>query len=227
MGCCETFAKYIIILFNVVFVLTGLFLIGVGAYVQIDAKEYISFLGSSYLNTPIILIVVGAVIFIIAFLGCCGAIKENKCMLYTYSTLLVLILLVEIGVGIAAFVLKGELKDVVTKHMNEGIANTNDTSSWDRVQETFKCCGVDDKDDWKKAGKLYPDSCCEVKSVGCGKDDSKPKFERGCLEQFETWFQELIVIIGVVALAFAVVQLLGACMACCVAKNSYYSGYQA
>ena len=95
-------------------------------------------------------------------MGCCGAIKENKCMLYTYSTLLVLILLVEVGVGIAAFVLKGDLKNIVTTHMKEGIKSGNDTSSWDRVQETFKCCGVEGKEDWKDAGKQIPDSCCEV-----------------------------------------------------------------
>lgn len=35
------------------------------------------------MNSPtILMIAVGCVIFLIAFLGCCGAIKENTCMLY-------------------------------------------------------------------------------------------------------------------------------------------------
>lgn len=38
---------------------------------------------------PILLIVVGAVIFVIAFLGCCGAIKENTCMLMLVSVLII------------------------------------------------------------------------------------------------------------------------------------------
>jgi CD63 antigen len=33
----------------------------------------------------IVLIVIGAVIFIIAFFGCCGAIRESHCMIVTVS----------------------------------------------------------------------------------------------------------------------------------------------
>lgn len=34
---------------------------------------------------PTATIVIGAIIFVIAFLGCCGAIKENRCLLITVS----------------------------------------------------------------------------------------------------------------------------------------------
>lgn len=34
---------------------------------------------------PILFIVIGAIIFIIAFFGCCGAIKESHCMTVTVS----------------------------------------------------------------------------------------------------------------------------------------------
>ena len=33
-----------------------------------------------------VLIVIGAIIFIIAFFGCCGAIRESHCMIITVST---------------------------------------------------------------------------------------------------------------------------------------------
>lgn len=36
------------------------------------------------------LIVIGAVIFIVAFFGCCGAIKENACMTLTVSIIVYL-----------------------------------------------------------------------------------------------------------------------------------------
>lgn len=36
-------------------------------------------------SAPIIMIVIGAIVFIIAFLGCCGAIKESSCMVLTVS----------------------------------------------------------------------------------------------------------------------------------------------
>ena len=46
MGCCDTLIKYIVFLFNFVFFLTSVALIGIGAYVQINMtkvrKIYIS-----------------------------------------------------------------------------------------------------------------------------------------------------------------------------------------
>ena len=34
--------------------------------------------------------------FVVAFFGCCGAIKENKCMMYTYGFLLFVILIAQV-----------------------------------------------------------------------------------------------------------------------------------
>ena len=65
----------------------------------------------------------GVVIFVVAFFGCCGAWHENTCMIYTYAAMLGLLLICEIGAGIAAFVLKGELKDVVAEKMVAGMKN--------------------------------------------------------------------------------------------------------
>lgn len=35
---------------------------------------------------PIVAICLGSVVFIIAFMGCCGALRENNCMMMTVST---------------------------------------------------------------------------------------------------------------------------------------------
>lgn len=44
--------------------------------------------GMNTLNTSMIAIIVfGAIVFVIAFFGCCGAIKEDICMLSTVSNL--------------------------------------------------------------------------------------------------------------------------------------------
>jgi CD63 antigen len=58
-SCCQSLVKYSLFIFNLVFALAGLFLIGLGTYIQIHAKHYLDFLGSSYINTPIVLIIVG------------------------------------------------------------------------------------------------------------------------------------------------------------------------
>ena len=53
---------------------------------------------------------VGCLIFIVTFFGCCGAIKEHYCMTMTFSLLLGLIFILEIGAGIAAYVLRTEVR---------------------------------------------------------------------------------------------------------------------
>ena len=39
----------------------------------------------------------GAIIFVISFFGCCGASKESKCMMYTYGFFLFIILIAQVN----------------------------------------------------------------------------------------------------------------------------------
>ena len=36
-------------------------------------------------SVPIVILILGCIIFIIAFMGCCGAIRENTCLTMTVS----------------------------------------------------------------------------------------------------------------------------------------------
>ena len=54
-------------------------------------------------------VIVGCIIFFVAFFGCCGAIKENHCMTLTFAILLGIIFLMEVGAGIAAYKLKHQV----------------------------------------------------------------------------------------------------------------------
>jgi len=238
-GCCESLAKYILVLFNLVFAITGMALIGIGAYVKIQAEHYLDFVGTGYVNTPIFIIIVGVAIFVIAFFGCCGACKESPCMIYTYAAILIIILLAEIGAGIAAFVLKGDLRNEVEKNMKKGLENYGKeghggvNGTWDLVQRDLKCCGVSNYTDWAGVGTFTegqtPDSCCKKvpEVVGCGLNtDAATKNTRGCLIEFEDQFLSNIGIVGGVALAIAFVQAIGVCFACCIGKRIRQGQYE-
>ena len=45
MGCCETMLRYIIFLINFVFFLASVAVIAIGAYIQIQMKTYLEFIG--------------------------------------------------------------------------------------------------------------------------------------------------------------------------------------
>ena len=65
--------------------------------------------------------VFGSLMFLISFMGCCGALKQIKCLLGMYSLILLLLLLAEIGIGIFAAVYSVKLKEVLTPLLKESI----------------------------------------------------------------------------------------------------------
>merc|ERR1711976_1077703 len=132
--------KYTLFLFNLLFSLSGLLLIVTGGVVQGAYAQYLDFLGDQFFSTPVFLVIVGCIIFFVAFFGCCGAIKENHCMTLTFSVLLGIIFLMEIGAGIAAYRLKSEVKHLLEKNMEAGMQNyrvngsEGVTHTWDIIQ---------------------------------------------------------------------------------------------
>lgn len=69
----------------ILFQLAGAALIAVGVLVKLNVTDAISEGDNNIHLAPIFTIIVGAVIFVIAFFGCCGAIRESTCMLTTVS----------------------------------------------------------------------------------------------------------------------------------------------
>lgn len=74
--------------------LAGAAILGIGVWVKVDSDSLLGIV-ESVENAPsglaelayvsYVLIGVGAVLLIIGFLGCCGAVRESKCMLLTVS----------------------------------------------------------------------------------------------------------------------------------------------
>lgn len=55
-------------------------------------------------------IVVGFFIFLIAFLGCCGAIIESYCVLLSFGIIVTIILTLELAIAGLAFAFKNEVR---------------------------------------------------------------------------------------------------------------------
>lgn len=124
---------------------------------------------------------------ITSVLAICGAAASNRCLLISYSVVMSLILLFEIGGAITGFVAYNYAKNGLKEHLYKSLDNYelpdnftyNTTWGWNtndlfRVQYYFDCCGVNGTDDWQKAKKwpqsIYPNnydylpaSCCHKK----------------------------------------------------------------
>lgn len=75
--------------------LAGAAILAVGIWVKVDSGSLMAILGNiegappgldQLLNVSYLLIAVGAVLLVIGFLGCCGAVRESRCMLLTVSS---------------------------------------------------------------------------------------------------------------------------------------------
>lgn len=213
--------KYLLFLFNLIFVIAGIGLIAAGAYVKIKLDQYYDFFGSDYVGPGILLIIVGVFIFLLAFFGCCGAIKENYCLTMTFAVALGIIFVLEIAGGIAGFVLRDdiekEIKDILENSLKKYTGSNGINKTWDVLQEEFHCCGANSSDDWKKiANVTIPGSCCS-KPIGspCPTDEI---YKEGCVNKFEDWLKDKVAIIGGVGIGLAFVQVVGILFACCLAR---------
>ena len=74
----------------------GAAILGVGIWVLVDSSSLLGFLDhiedappelAQLANVGYLLIGLGVVLTLMGFLGCCGAAKENRCMLLTVSDL--------------------------------------------------------------------------------------------------------------------------------------------
>uniref|UniRef100_A0A6P7GRL2 CD63 antigen-like n=1 Tax=Diabrotica virgifera virgifera TaxID=50390 RepID=A0A6P7GRL2_DIAVI len=130
--------KYLLFAFNLLFAISGIAILTVGAVVHIVYAHYSQFVYEGYQSIPLALIIVGVIIFIIAFFGCCGAVKENHCMIITFSVFLLIILILEVVVGVVAYVKKNQvasmLEDQLNATMPKYYTNQEIKNSWDIVQ---------------------------------------------------------------------------------------------
>ncbi|KAL4225852.1 hypothetical protein ACF0H5_013841 [Mactra antiquata] len=148
-----SFIKYSMFLFNAVILVAGLCLVGFGIYTNTSGAAVAKFstiLGSNLLPTvSLVLIITGAVIIVLAFLGCCGAIKEVKCMLVLFFLLLLLMFVSFLVGGILFYAFREKIENATLNHLSFQLRNLYGkkgeepvTEAWDSMQKLFKCCGI-------------------------------------------------------------------------------------
>jgi CD63 antigen len=207
--------KYLLFVFNLLCALGGVAILGVGIafLLRIGDIEKI-FEDWNVQVVPILFIVIGSIIFIIAFFGCCGAIKESHCMTVTYSTFLMVMLLAQIVLAIVVFVYIGDLQEAVRPVLQRmwDQKQTN-LQVWDGIQNTLQCCGLNTAAEW---GTAIPPSCCADGGSTCSVINA---FNVGCSSAVNDFIKTSGNIIGAVALGVAGIELIGFIFACCLANS--------
>ncbi|KFV68526.1 Tetraspanin-1, partial [Dryobates pubescens] len=222
MGC-FTFIKVMMILFNLVIFLGGGTLLGVGIWVTTDRDSFLDVFGvlsstvMQVVNVGYFLIVIGAILLVIGFLGCYGAQKESKCLLMMFFSVLLIIFVAEVAAAVVALVYTGLaetlLSAVLTPVLKEKYGVDGPFSQiWNVTMEKVSCCGLNNYTDfnnsyWHDQTGTYPAPClaggllCLVHHHLCG------CFLQGCFDQIVEEIRTNAGVVGGVAAGIAALEI--------------------
>ncbi|XP_021261043.1 tetraspanin-1 [Numida meleagris] len=176
MGC-FTFIKVMMILFNLAIFLGGGTLLGIGIWVSVDGKSFMDIFGTlstsvmQVVNVSYFLIVIGSILLVIGFLGCCGAQKESKCLLMMFFSVVLIIFIAEIAAAVVVLVYTGLaetfLTALVTPVLKEKYGEDDAlTQIWTVTMNEFHCCGLNNYTDlqdspwYRDHNNTFPGPCC-------------------------------------------------------------------
>ncbi|KAG5212614.1 hypothetical protein JEQ12_015043 [Ovis aries] len=212
--------KYLLFGFNFIFWLAGIAVLSVGLWLRFDSQTKSIFEqeanDSSFYTGVYILIGAGALMMLVGFLGCCGAVQESQCMLGLFFSFLLVIFAIEVAAAIWGYSHKEEVIKEVQKFYED---TYNKLKNKDEPQrETLKaihtaldCCGMTGV-----VEQFFTDTCPEKTLVEGLKSKS-------CPEAIDEIFRSKFHIIGAVGIGIAVVMIFGmvfSMILCCAIRRN-------
>ncbi|KFW11990.1 Tetraspanin-8 [Fulmarus glacialis] len=214
--------KYSMFIFNFLFWVCGSIILGVSIWIRVskDAQQ-VNVCDSSLFAGVDLLIAVGSIIMVLGFLGCCGAVKESRCMLLLFFIGLLLILILQITGGILGAVYRSQIETSLNKTLVESVNSLqSSTEESKKFQEKFQkfermnqCCGLlNGPADWGKNFNSPFGSkvcACELKSPSCTIFQGRYVYKTPCGEVIIEYLEDHLLIIMGIAFGLAVIEILG------------------
>ncbi|XP_076125538.1 tetraspanin-1-like [Alosa pseudoharengus] len=226
--CCSSLLKILMFIVNGAIFLVGAGLLAMGVWVTVDSASMLGFLdhiedapaGLKQLgNVGYLLIGLGVGLTLIGFLGCCGAVKESRCMLLTFFIIVLIIFIAEVAGAIVLFLfqpLVGELLRDIGGKVADSIQtsygdNEGLSTFWNTTMDELKCCGYNNYTDftdspYNTAYTLYPPECCK-QDVRCTFDNAHSANMTGCFDTLVILIEDNAGIVGGVALGIGAVEV--------------------
>lgn len=208
-------------LLNSVLWIAGTAVLAVGLWLRFDPKTKSLFEGENspyvFYTGVYILIAAGALMMVVGFFGCCGAIQESPCMLGLFFFFLLVIFAVEVAAGIWGFSNQTKVTEDITTFYRQTY-DTYQQSKQEALKKTLRlfqhglnCCGP--------SGNMQEslDETCPKKE---GLDNLIIK---SCPDAIDEVFNSKLHIIGGVGIATGVIMIFGmifSMMLCCAIRKT-------
>nr|XP_046250556.1 CD9 molecule a isoform X2 [Scatophagus argus] len=212
--------KYLMFVFNFFFWLAGTAVFAIGLWLRLDPKTKGLFEGSDspyvFYTGVYILIGAGALMMVVGFLGCCGAIQESPCMLGLFFCFLLIIFAVEVAAGIWGFSNQSKVVNDITTFYMQTYNNYKETGD-ERLKETLRliqtglnCCG--------------PTGTAADAKDTCLRGELLDEFiTKSCPDAIDEVFDSKLHIIGGVGITIGIVMVFGmifSMLLCCAIRKS-------
>ncbi|XP_065514591.1 tetraspanin-8 [Caloenas nicobarica] len=213
--------KYSMFIFNLLFWVCGSIILGVSIWIRVskDVQQELEIESNNFAGVDL-LIAVGSIIMVLGFLGCCGAIKESRCMLLLFFIGLLLILILQITGGILGAVYRSQIETSLNKALQRSLDSLQGSTEQDKTfqenfqkfENTYQCCGLlNGAEDW---GKNFGRKICEcdVKSTSsdlCTNFKGRYVYKTPCGEVMLELIKNNMLIIIAIAFGLAVIEILG------------------
>nr|XP_025956084.1 tetraspanin-8 [Dromaius novaehollandiae] len=218
--------KYSMFIFNFLFWVCGCIILGVSIWIRVskDAQQEVQIDSSAFAGVDL-LIAVGSIIMVLGFLGCCGAIKESRCMLLLFFIGLLLILILQITAGILGAVYRSQIETALNNILSESIktlqSSTEESKAFQQKFQEYerknRCCGLlNGPQDW---GKNFNTRLANYKICECAAEDQSTDlctyaqgryiYKTPCGELIIKYVKDHMTIIVGLAFGLAVIEIFG------------------
>lgn len=182
--------KNILLFLTFLCMLAGLILIGGGSFiVSSQTNDGVLNLSGS---VAVAAIVIGLLITIVSFFGCFGAANEKSSLLKTYFAFLIILIILELSVGIAASVKKNEIPQLLEKGWTHYYNNNNAEIA--KVELMFQCCG------FRNTSQMAVYNNCT---------SDQPVYSQSCLAKVSESLQNSLDTIAGAGIALGLIEIIG------------------
>ncbi|XP_075166641.1 CD63 antigen-like [Haematobia irritans] len=220
MDCGAKLTKYLLFIFNTVFMLCGILLAIVGSLL-IKGVDKSTYLSGSIL--PMAIISVGCITFVIAFFGCCGSVRESRWCITIYAFSMFIVLCLQITLLTFLFVKQDEIV-VNVERVATAVWNRNTKENgypMNNLQMEMNCCGLTSYKDYENTS--VPSTCCGIQTGQCEADIYMHK--NGCRSKLVKLWTSNVHKIRCACIAMAVIEFFGLFLACYFKNNIHRSDH--